>query len=180
MERMRAQAVIRQATPEDARAIAAVHVDSWRTTYRGLLRDAYLQEWQRYAPLDRCRELLASLTPIWRLYLALQDRGQCGGVATFHLANDVPGDGVSGGHRLQATGATAAAPRSASPHDHVADLARPTVRTVIQVPVDHHSSADPRPDKNRQHRVVAVPGTELVLTQGGGAHVIFEEDRCVR
>jgi hypothetical protein len=45
-----------------------------------VLRDAYLQEWQRYAPLDRSRELFATLTPIWRLYLALQD---CGQLATW-------------------------------------------------------------------------------------------------
>lgn len=33
---------IRAATPEDAPAIARVHVDSWRTTYRGLLPDQVL------------------------------------------------------------------------------------------------------------------------------------------
>src|SRR5689334_13595552 len=35
-------AVIRLATPADARAIAEVRVDAWRTTYRGLIPDAYL------------------------------------------------------------------------------------------------------------------------------------------
>ncbi len=33
---------IRQATPRDAPAIARVHVASWRTTYRGLIPDAVL------------------------------------------------------------------------------------------------------------------------------------------
>jgi GNAT superfamily N-acetyltransferase len=33
---------IRRAGPEDARAVAEVHVGSWRHAYRGLLPDAYL------------------------------------------------------------------------------------------------------------------------------------------
>lgn len=32
----------RTAVPEDALAIAEVHVSSWRTTYRGLLPDSVL------------------------------------------------------------------------------------------------------------------------------------------
>jgi ribosomal protein S18 acetylase RimI-like enzyme len=35
---------IRAATGADAAGIARVHVDSWRTTYRGLLPDAFLAE----------------------------------------------------------------------------------------------------------------------------------------
>lgn len=34
--------MIREARPEDAAAIARVHVDSWRTTYRGLVPDEVL------------------------------------------------------------------------------------------------------------------------------------------
>lgn len=34
--------LIRPARPEDALAIGHVHVDSWRTTYRGLLPDSVL------------------------------------------------------------------------------------------------------------------------------------------
>ncbi|MDQ3929093.1 MAG: GNAT family N-acetyltransferase [Chloroflexota bacterium] len=34
--------VIREATPADAPGIAKVHVDSWRTTYRGILPDDFL------------------------------------------------------------------------------------------------------------------------------------------
>jgi ribosomal protein S18 acetylase RimI-like enzyme len=33
---------IREAVPEDARAIAEIHVRSWQATYRGLLSDEYL------------------------------------------------------------------------------------------------------------------------------------------
>lgn len=33
---------IRRASPDDARSVAEVHVDSWRHAYRGMLPDAYL------------------------------------------------------------------------------------------------------------------------------------------
>lgn len=33
---------IRPAAPEDAAAVAQIHVDGWRTTYRGVVPDAYL------------------------------------------------------------------------------------------------------------------------------------------
>jgi GNAT superfamily N-acetyltransferase len=35
--------VIRTATPDDARAVAEVHVGSWRHAYRGMLPDEYLE-----------------------------------------------------------------------------------------------------------------------------------------
>lgn len=34
--------IVRKAFPTDAAAIARVHVDSWRTTYKGILPDSYL------------------------------------------------------------------------------------------------------------------------------------------
>ncbi len=33
---------LRRADPDDARAIAQVRIDAWRTTYRGMIPDAYL------------------------------------------------------------------------------------------------------------------------------------------
>lgn len=36
------ETLIRRATPDDAAAIAALHVASWRSAYRGVLADAYL------------------------------------------------------------------------------------------------------------------------------------------
>jgi GNAT superfamily N-acetyltransferase len=39
---MNAAVVIRPAQPEDAAAVARVHAESWRITYRGILPDAYL------------------------------------------------------------------------------------------------------------------------------------------
>ena len=47
---------VREAMPCDAAAIARVHVDAWRTTYRGIVPDEYLsslsyeksqQRWER-------------------------------------------------------------------------------------------------------------------------------------
>lgn len=35
---------IRTATPADAEQIAFVHIDSWRTTYRGIVTDEYLEK----------------------------------------------------------------------------------------------------------------------------------------
>ena len=35
---------IREAKSEDAAAIAKVHVDSWQTTYQGLLPDNYIAQ----------------------------------------------------------------------------------------------------------------------------------------
>ena len=39
-----ATAVLRRATVQDAPAIAAVRIDSWRATYRGMIPDAYLDD----------------------------------------------------------------------------------------------------------------------------------------
>ncbi|MDO3411099.1 GNAT family N-acetyltransferase [Saccharibacillus sp. CPCC 101409] len=50
---------IRIARPEDAAGIAQVHVDSWKTTYKGIVSDAYLdslsveERWTRWE--DRLR-----------------------------------------------------------------------------------------------------------------------------
>lgn len=50
--------LIRNAHPNDARAIAAVHVAAWRTTYRGIIPDAYLAA---LSVADRERRWAASL-----------------------------------------------------------------------------------------------------------------------
>lgn len=39
--------LIREATPADAAAIARVHVESWRATYRGIVPDDYLARLSR-------------------------------------------------------------------------------------------------------------------------------------
>ncbi|MFI9114957.1 GNAT family N-acetyltransferase [Streptomyces venezuelae] len=55
--------VIREALPEDAAAVAAVHVLSWRAAYRGLVPDAYL------TALD-----VEERTAVWQARLAAPDR----------------------------------------------------------------------------------------------------------
>ena len=50
---------IRPAEPADAEAVARLHVDAWRTAYRGLVPDSFLEslDWNRRA--QRFRESLA-------------------------------------------------------------------------------------------------------------------------
>jgi GNAT superfamily N-acetyltransferase len=52
--------VIRRATPEDARAIAEVHVASWLAAYRGLLPDEALAALDVDVRSERWREVLAA------------------------------------------------------------------------------------------------------------------------
>jgi len=71
---------IRKARPADARAIAAVHVEAWRSAYAGILDEAYL------AGLSEAR-----LTTFYQR--AIQDRA--GGHAVFVATasgTDMPGD----------------------------------------------------------------------------------------
>ena len=58
------------------------------------------------------------------------------------LLDDVASDGVTGGHRLQATEATTATARAAGADRRVADLPGPTVGPVIQLTIDHESATD--------------------------------------
>lgn len=51
--------LIREATIVDAPAIAAIHVDSWRTAYRGLVSDDYLDNLHMEDRLARWQQLLA-------------------------------------------------------------------------------------------------------------------------
>jgi hypothetical protein len=43
---------IRTAGPDDALAIARVHVETWRSAYRGIVSDTYLAS---LSPVDRAR-----------------------------------------------------------------------------------------------------------------------------
>jgi ribosomal protein S18 acetylase RimI-like enzyme len=51
---------IRWATPDDASAIARVHVESWRTAYRGILPDDFLDGLTLESREERWRERLAN------------------------------------------------------------------------------------------------------------------------
>lgn len=59
---------IRRATPEDADAIARVHIDSWRSAYRGLVPDSRLDSLDYERRAERFRETLGTSsdeTYIW-------------------------------------------------------------------------------------------------------------------
>ena len=64
------EATLRDAAPDDAPGIARVHVEGWRTTYRGLFPDAYLDGldeagraayWRRGLPAGEGRHTLVAL-----------------------------------------------------------------------------------------------------------------------
>jgi len=52
-------ACLRRATARDAAAIARVHVDSWRATYRGIVSDVHLRSLTYQTREERWRALLA-------------------------------------------------------------------------------------------------------------------------
>lgn len=108
--------LIRPATPADAAGIAAVHVESWRSTYPGILPDRYLIGMSAAAHERRWRGLLAGAPPRGRRTFVAQDRmgrvvgfGSCGPQRTglpgfggefyaLYLLDHVQGQGL--GRRL--------------------------------------------------------------------------------
>lgn len=69
---------IRRAQPTDARGIARVHVDSWRTTYRGILDDEYLDSLDYESREERWKRNIDSHAII---YVAENGDGQIVGFA---------------------------------------------------------------------------------------------------
>jgi ribosomal protein S18 acetylase RimI-like enzyme len=70
---------IRRATPEDAAKIAHVHVDSWRTTYAGIVPDEYLAALNEGERETQWQHWLTSDTPIYVSELDNQVVGFIGG-----------------------------------------------------------------------------------------------------
>jgi GNAT superfamily N-acetyltransferase len=64
---------VRRATPDDAAAIARVHVESWQSSYRGILSNAFLETLS-----------VAERTKHWRRNLTEPDRGIAGISSTGH------------------------------------------------------------------------------------------------
>ena len=76
---------IRRATPDDAAALAKVHIDSWRAAYRGLVPDSYLDRLDYDRRTQGLRQLLAAHSA--DTYLAEQD-GEVLGLLTLGPCRD--------------------------------------------------------------------------------------------
>ena len=76
---------IRRARPADAPAIARVRVDSWRSTYRGMIPDTYLDGMQ-----------VEASTALWDRVLTAGPNATC----VFVAANGADGIGFGAGNRL--------------------------------------------------------------------------------
>ncbi|HET7236426.1 MAG TPA: GNAT family N-acetyltransferase, partial [Actinomycetota bacterium] len=78
---------IREADPKDARAIAEVHVRSWRAAYRGQLTDDFLDGMNVEERLDQHRRGLEDAREDWRTWVA-EDAGQVAGFAVTGPSED--------------------------------------------------------------------------------------------
>ena len=72
---------IREAQPEDAAGIARVHVDSWRTTYRGLIPDAHLASLSYERREAMWRRLIQEAAPTYTVFVAEGSAGEIVGFA---------------------------------------------------------------------------------------------------
>jgi ribosomal protein S18 acetylase RimI-like enzyme len=73
---------IREATPEDASGIARVHVDSWRTTYRGMMPDQLLDNLSYESRAHRWEQILSDPAGAGFTYVAQDRSGQIVGFAS--------------------------------------------------------------------------------------------------
>ena len=74
--------LIREASPTDAAAIARVHVDSWRTTYAGIVPADYLADLSYARREQSWHDLLSTPIPSRCVYVAAQDTGEIVGFAS--------------------------------------------------------------------------------------------------
>lgn len=73
---------LRRALPQDAPAIAAVHVASWHSTYTGLLPPAFLAARSFHVRLAFWSDCLTAADPAVHIYVACQPAGAiCGFVS---------------------------------------------------------------------------------------------------
>ncbi|SEQ12528.1 Acetyltransferase (GNAT) family protein [Piscibacillus halophilus] len=69
---------VRKAVVEDAKGMAKVHVDSWRTTYAGVVPDEYLNN----LSYDERENMWKQATPRGGVYVAENNEGEIVGFAT--------------------------------------------------------------------------------------------------
>ena len=73
---------IREASVPDAAAIAKVHVDSWRTTYTGVVPDEYLAQLSYEQQGQSWRDILSTHGAIEFVYVAEAEASNIIGVAS--------------------------------------------------------------------------------------------------
>jgi len=105
---------IRAADQKDATAIARVHIDSWRTAYRGLVPDAYLAQisyeesegtWRRIlCEGDDKRLLVAEMDDVGVVGFALGGRGRTGDPVDPAYEGELWGIHILAEHRRQGIG----------------------------------------------------------------------------
>jgi ribosomal protein S18 acetylase RimI-like enzyme len=78
---------IREAEPKDARAIAEVHVRSWRAAYRGQLTDDFLDGLTVEDRLEQQRRGLEDARADWRTWVT-EDAGAIAGFAVTGPSED--------------------------------------------------------------------------------------------
>lgn len=84
---------IRHGAIEDAPSLARVHVDAWRSTYRGIIPDAFLDAMSYDSSTMMSERLLASSGPRKATFVAEDERGMIVGFAGAGPARDVM-DGI--------------------------------------------------------------------------------------
>ena len=77
---------VRRAAASDAPAIARVRVESWRTTYRGMIPDAYLDSMQVDASTAIWERVLGAATPVVSVFVVAHDATVVGFAAGNRLA----------------------------------------------------------------------------------------------
>ncbi len=80
-------AQVRTAVPDDAAALAAVHVRSWQAAYRGVLSDTFLDSLTPETRLDWWRGRLARVPPRWDVLVA-EEEGEVVGFASTGTTDD--------------------------------------------------------------------------------------------
>src|SRR5262245_16790059 len=73
---------IREARKRDSAAIAKVHIDSWRTTYKGIVSDEYLSVMSYTERERRWQEFFEEKDHFQFAYLAEEENGQIVGFAS--------------------------------------------------------------------------------------------------
>jgi ribosomal protein S18 acetylase RimI-like enzyme len=73
---------VREAKKEDSAAIARVHVDSWRTTYKGIVSDDYLAAMSYQQREEKWREFFQDTDHFQFAYVAEADNNQIVGFAS--------------------------------------------------------------------------------------------------